>query len=69
MYSNLLVKREGKCVPVSKHHAMKIHGGVEVKPHTFLILALDACKRSTSCSGHPERAHWIGGCWAPEISK
>jgi hypothetical protein len=33
----------GKVVLVLKNHAMKMHEGVEVKLHVFLILALNAC--------------------------
>jgi hypothetical protein len=29
-----------KVVPVSKHHTLKMYGGVEVKLHTFITLTL-----------------------------
>jgi hypothetical protein len=54
---NLLVKAKGNGAPVSEVQCHGDHGGMEVKPHTFLILALDGCEWSGSHSGHPKRAH------------
>lgn len=38
--------RASKLVPVSKQHAIKVHGGVEVTPQSFSTLTLDG----TECS-------------------
>jgi hypothetical protein len=32
------MKLKGKVIPVLKHHAMNIFGGMEMKLHTFLML-------------------------------
>jgi hypothetical protein len=56
---------------ITKYHAIKMHGGVEAKLHTFLTWVLDGSEWSASHLSHfttGERApstHWIGGWVGP----
>jgi hypothetical protein len=60
----LLVKIIGKVklsLHVTKHHAIKTYGGVEVQLHAFLISALDGDDWSAPRSGRfTPGFHWIG---------
>jgi hypothetical protein len=44
---------KNKVLPVLKHHAMKIYGGVEVKYHTLYTLASGGGIWLASCSVLP----------------
>ena len=43
--NNIQTESSSQCF--IKYHAMKIHGEVEVQPHTFRTLALGECRQFT----------------------
>jgi hypothetical protein len=49
MFNFITYKPNIKTVPVPDPHTLKIYGGMEIKPHTFLTLALDGGEQSVSC--------------------
>jgi hypothetical protein len=59
---------------LTKHHAMKMYWGVEVKLHAFLTSALNGGEWSASRPGRftPRETapgtHWIGGWMDPKAS-
>jgi hypothetical protein len=67
LYGKRKVKRK-LSLGLSKYHAMKTYGGVDIQPHAFLTSALNRCEWSASRSGRfkPEgktlpHIHCIGG--------
>jgi hypothetical protein len=63
--------QKGMCLCLTKHYAMKIYGGVDVKIHVFLTLALVGGEWLASCPCRFIRkeiapgTHWIRGCVDP----
>jgi hypothetical protein len=68
IFSFITYKLNIKTISVAKLQTLKIYRGMEIKPHTFLTLALDGGEQSVSCSGcfnlivKAAGMHWIETC-------
>lgn len=59
--------RYSKIAPVLKHHTMNIYGGMAVKLHKFLILALVGAPHFShlTTTDKAPSTYWRGGCMVP----
>jgi hypothetical protein len=57
-----MVKVKKLSLPLTKHYAMKVNGGVDTQIHIFLTLALVGGERWDSHPCHfTPGTHWMGG--------